>query len=226
MVADAGDPAGAAHLRQIDLVLAGLDDSGLENERRRDVIRRLLVAGIIGYLARPGPPPDQPVPEQILLDLIVFSLWPVVTARKLPPGWQGDLAQITSPRLAALVERTRDERRPAPETFARTVANRSFSSAMVTFFDDLADPRRGGALLTAMAVAGGLPAPPTGRRHGKRVAAWTLAIAGGTALAEALRNRDSRHARIIGEVVTSLPVTPRDPLDPMDLLDLVDWLLG
>jgi hypothetical protein len=226
MVENAGDPVAAAHLRQIDLVLAGLDDSGLENERRRDVIRRLLVAGIIAYLARPGPPPVQPLPEQILLDLIVFSLWPVVTAKRLPPDWQGDLAQITSPRLAALVERARDERRPTPETFARTVANRSFSSAMVTFFDDLADPRRGGALLTAMAVAGGLPAPPTGRRHGKKVAAWTLAIGGGAALAEALRNRDSPQARIIAEVIVSLPLTPADPLDPMDLLDLVDWLLG
>jgi hypothetical protein len=226
MVEDTGDRAGVTHVRQIDLVRAGLDDSGPENERRKDAVRRLVVAGIIGYLARPGTPPDEPVPEQILLDLIVFSLWPVVTAKTLPPGWQGELAQITSPRLAALVERARDERKPAAETFARAVAKKSFSPAMVTLFDDLADPRRGGALLTAMAIAGGLPAPPTGRREGKRVAAWALAIAAGAALAEALSDRDSRAARIIGEVVTNLPVDPSDPFDPMDLLDLVDWLLG
>jgi hypothetical protein len=226
MVEHSGDRAGVARVRQIDLVRAGLDDSGSENERRKDVVRRLIVAGIICYLARPGAPPDKSVPEQILLDLIVFSLWPVVTAKKLPTGWQGELAQLTSPRLAALVERARQERTPAAEAFARAVANKSFSPAMVTLFDDLADPRRGGALLTAMAIAGGLPAPPTGRREGKKVAAWALAIAGGAALAAALRDRDSRAARIIGEVVTNLPVDPSDPFDPMDLLGLVDWLFG
>jgi hypothetical protein len=226
MVEDTGDRAGATHVRHIDLVRAGLDDSGPENERRKDAVRRLIVAGIIGYLARPGTPPDEPVPEQILLDLIVFSLWPVVTAKKLPPGWQGELAQITSPRLAALVEQARAEGKPTAETFARAVAKKPFSPAMVTLFDDLADPRRGGALLTAMAIAGGLPAPPTGRREGKKVAAWALAIAGGAALAEALRDRDSRAARIIGEVVTNLPVDPSDSFNPIDPLDLVEWLLG
>ncbi|MFI6645335.1 hypothetical protein [Streptomyces sp. NPDC050504] len=227
MVEDTGDRAGAAHIRQIDFVRTGLDDSGPANERRKDAVRRLVVAGIIGYLAHPGAPPKEPVPEQILLDLIVFSLWPVVTAKKLPSGWQGELAQITSPRLAALVERARDERKPRAETFARAVANKSFSSAMATLFDDLADPRRGGMLLTAMAIAGGLPAPPTGRQESKKVAAWALAIAGGAALSEALRGRDSLAARIIGDVVTGLPADASDPFEAtMDLLDLVEGLLG
>ncbi|CAL9672132.1 hypothetical protein [Streptomyces sp. enrichment culture] len=226
MVEDTGDRAGAAHIRQISLVRAGLDDTGPEDERRKDAVRRLVVAGIISYLARPGAPPDEPVPQQILLDLIVFSLWPVVTARKLPPGWQGELARITSPRLAALVERARDERKPSAETFARAVADKSFSSAMATLFDDLADPRRGGALLTAMAIAGGLPAPPTGRRESRKVAAWALALAGGAVLAEALRDRDSRAARIIGDVVTNLPVDRSDSFDPIGPLDLVEWLIG
>lgn len=225
MVEDTGDRTGAAHVRQLDLVRAGLADSGPENERSKDVVRRLIVAGICGYLACPGAPPDKPVPEHILLDLIVFSLWPVVTARKLPTGWQGELAQITSPRLAALVERARNKHKPSAEMFARTVADRSFSSAMATLFDDLADPRRGGALLTAMAIAGSLPAPPTGRWQGKKVAAWALVIAGGAALAEALKDRDSRAGRIIGEMVTNLP-DPSDPFDPTDLVDLFEWLLG
>ncbi|SCE82957.1 hypothetical protein [Micromonospora chokoriensis] len=236
LVAKTQDPAGAVHLRQVDLVRAGLApdaDTGArgrggpsENERHRDVIRRLVVAGIVSYLARPGPAPDEPLPEQILLDLIVFSLWPVVTARKLPPDWQGDLAQMTSTRLAALVERERDKRQPVAETFARAVANRSFSPAMVTLFDDLADPQRGGGLLTAMAVAGGLPAPPTGRREGKRVAAWMLAVAGGTALATTLTNPHSGYVRILGEVAGGLPIAPHEPVRPADLAQLVDWLLN
>ncbi|WP_033346233.1 hypothetical protein [Catenuloplanes japonicus] len=233
LVSETGEPAGGAHLRGLDLVLAGLDSGAAsgrgagrpEGEGRGDVVRRLVVAGIVRYLASPGPPPDEPVIEQILLDLIVFSLWPVVTAQRLPPGWQGELAQLTSPRLAALVARERAKARPAAEAFARTVADRSFSSAMVTLFDDLADPRRGGALLTAMAVAGGLPAPPAGPRNGRRVAAWTLGIAGGAVLAEALKHHPSRHVQLLGETATALSVTPLDPPGP-GLLDLVDWLLG
>ncbi|RKT54346.1 hypothetical protein C8E97_2966 [Saccharothrix australiensis] len=201
---------------------AGLDDSGPVDERRGDVVRRLVVAGMVGYLAQPGPPPDESVPEHVLLDLVVCSLWPVVTARKLPPDWPGELARITSPRLAALVRRARDERQPA-EVFARSVADKSFSSAMVALFDDLADPRRGGALLAAMALAGGLATPPTGKQRGREVAAWALAIAGGAALAAALRHRESRVARVIGEAVTDLPA---DPIDPADLAALLEWLLG
>lgn len=227
MAEHTGGRTAAAHLRQLDLVRAGLDnDSGPESERRRDAVRRLVVAGITACLARPGAPPDKPVPEQILLDLIVFSLWPVVTARKLPQGWQGELAQITSPRLAALVERARAEREPIAEEFARAVANKSFSPAMATLFDDLADPRRGGASLTAMALASRLPAPPVGRREGKKVAAWALTIAGGAALAAALRDRDSPAARAVVEVAIHLPVDTNDPFDPLDLLDLVEGLLG
>src|SRR5690242_17489212 len=50
MVANTGDRAGVAHLGPIDLVRAGLDDSGLGSERRKDPIRRIVVVGVIGYL--------------------------------------------------------------------------------------------------------------------------------------------------------------------------------
>ncbi len=226
MVEDTGDRGGVTHLEPINLVRAGLDDAGPDSERRKDTIRRIIVVGIISYLARPCTPPDEPLPEQILLDLIVFALWPVVTAENLPMGWQGELAQITSPRLAALVERSRAERRPRAEAFARAVANKSFSSAMATLFDDLADPHRGGALLTAIAIASGLPAPPVGRREGKRVAAWVLAIAGGAALAEAVGDRDTQAARIIVDVIANLPVDPSNAFNPTDPLDVIGWLLS
>jgi hypothetical protein len=226
MVEDTGDRAGVAHLGPIDLVRAGLDDSGPGSERRKDTIRRIVVVGVIGYLARPGTPPNEALPEQILLDLIVFSLWPMVTAKQLPSGWQGELAQMTSPRLAALVEGSRAERRPSAEAFARAVSNKSFSAAMAALFDDLADPGRGGALLTAMAIAGGLPAPPVGRREGKRVAAWVLAVAGSAALAEAMGDRDAHVARIVADVLAHLPVGPHDSFNPMDPLDVIGWLFS
>jgi hypothetical protein len=217
-VESTGDRAGAAHVRQLDHVRAGLDDSGTEP----DAVRRLVIAGLVGYLARSGPPPDQPVARQIKIDLVVFSLWPLTTARKLPAGWEGELAVLTSPRLAALVEQARARRSPAEE-FARAVAKRSFADAMDSLFDDLADPSRGGALLTAMALAGDLEAPPAGRGMGRKVTLWAFAIAGGAALARELAEEDFRAARLFGEVVAGGHTVTGDPLD---LADLVDWLLG
>ncbi|MGW6935826.1 hypothetical protein ACWGE0_37625 [Lentzea sp. NPDC054927] len=209
------------HARQLDQVRAAVADPSTA-----DAVRRLMIAGMVGYLARPGAPPDRPVAAQIVLDLVVFALWPVVTAKKLPPGWEGQLAQLTSPRLAVLVQRAR-EQPPAPEEFARTLASRSFTSATAMLFDDLADPRRGGALLTAMALAGGLEAPPTARGAGRKVAVWALVIAGGATLAHALRHTDSRATRILGEVMVDLATGPGDPLDLTDVAaDLVDWLFG
>jgi len=191
-----------------------------------DAVRRLVIAGVVAYLARPGAPPDKPVPEEILTDLVVFALWPLVTAGKLPRNWEGELAQLTSPRLAVLVQRARAQRMPAEE-FTRTLAGKSFTPAITALFDDLADPRRGGALLTALALAGGLKAPPTGRRAGRKVAVWALVIAGGVTLAHALRQHDSRAARLVGEVLVDLATDAHDPLDLTDAaLDLVDWLFS
>lgn len=207
--------------KQIDQVRAAVTDPSTA-----DAVRRLLIAGMVGYLARPGAPPDRPVPEEILTDLFVFALWPVVTAGKLPRGWEGELAQLTSPRLAVLVQRAREQHTPAEE-FTRALASKSFSPAMTALFDDLADPRRGGALLTALALAGGLKAPPTGRGSGRKVAVWALVIAGGATLAHALNQLDSRAARLVGEVLADLATDPGDPLDLADAaLDLVDWLFG
>lgn len=206
---------------QLDHVRAELADPAT-----KDAVRRLMIAGLVGYLARPGEVPQQPVAGQILLDLVVFAVWPVVTAKKLPPGWEGDLAQLTSPRLAVLVQRARFERHSA-EAFTRDVANGALSSAITALFDDLADPRRGGALLTALALAGGLEAPPTGKGAGRKVAVWALVIAGGATLAHALRQRDSRAAKLIGEVIIALPDAAADPLDLADVVtDVLNWLVN
>lgn len=207
--------------KQVDQVRAAVADPSTA-----DAVRRLMIAGLVGYLARPGAPPDRPVPEEIFTDLFVFALWPVVTAPKLPRGWEGDLAQLTSPRLAVLVQRAREQRTPVEE-FTRALASKSFSPAIAALFHDLADPRRGGALLTALALTGGLKAPPTGRRAGREVAVWALVIAGGVTLAHALRHQDSRAARLVAEVLVDLATDPGDPLDLADAaLDLVDWLFG
>jgi hypothetical protein len=196
-----GDRAGVARVKRVDAVRAGLDDSSGASTQK-DVVRRLVIAGVAAYLARARDMPRTPLPEQILLDLIVFCLWPVITAKNLPQGWQGELAEITSTRLAALVEHARATRRSgdvaAAETFARAVANRSFAEAMLTLFDDLGDPRRGGALLAAMAVAGGVPQPPTGR--GKKVFVWVAGAVGGAAVLDTVLDHGSHLGQVFGAI--------------------------
>jgi hypothetical protein len=82
----------------------------------------------------------------------VSGMWPIITARRLPAGWQGDLAALTSPRVAALVDRARASRRGgaeyAAEEFASAIAGRDTSFAIVNLFEDLAG--RGRTQLTAM----------------------------------------------------------------------------
>lgn len=192
--------ADRGHAERVSSVRAALDDEAAEEQR--DVVRRLLVAGVCGYLAHAGDESPPRLPEQVLLDVVVFALWPVVTARKLPRDWQGQLAEITSPRLAALVERTRRSG-GAAEEFARAVARRSLYPAMSALFDDLADPRRGGALLTSMALVGGLPKPSTG--HARTVLSWVVGVAGGAAALAAVLDRESHVQQMFEEAVTDLP---------------------
>jgi hypothetical protein len=59
--------------------------------------------------------------------------------QRAPDGRQGELAALTSPRLAALAERAR-VRGYSEAQFARSVADKSFAPAMLTLFDDLDDP--------------------------------------------------------------------------------------
>lgn len=210
------------HVRHVDSVRAHLADSAGEGEQdlHRNGVRRLLVAGICGYVARAGQAPRVPLPEQVLLDLVVFALWPVITARRLPPGWQGELAELTSPRLAALVDLARSRWRPgdgeAAEAFARSVARRSLHPAMAALFDDLADPRRGGALLTSMALVGGLPQPTT--EHPREVFAWVVGLVGGGAALAVVLDPDSRVRRAFEEAVTGLPDGSLD-FDAAELLE-------
>ncbi|WP_143229734.1 hypothetical protein [Actinophytocola xanthii] len=220
------DRTGREHGKRLDSTRAVVADPGQES-RQRDVIRRLLVAGLCGYLARTRDAAPPPLPEQILLDLVVFALWPVVTARRLPRDWQGELAEITSARLASLVAQARTSWRSgdgtAAETFARALARRSLFPAMSVLFDDLADPRRGGALLTSMALVGGLPEPRTGTA--RTVFVWAVGIVGGAAAVTVVLDRESQVHRLLEEAIATLPDGSAD-LDLTELLaEFIDALL-
>ncbi|MEV7418994.1 hypothetical protein [Streptomyces sp. NPDC089919] len=160
-VTAAAGPARAAHRRALEALQHDLTGAAGRAEARQQV-RRLLAAGTAQYLLTTGRPAD----ESALAELTVFALWPLVQAPELPDGWPGDLAELTSPRLAGLVARTRTAaaggRLPAPDSFRRTLGGEPFAEGLLALLGDLADPTAGGACLTALARAGGHPAPPQG----------------------------------------------------------------
>lgn len=132
--------------------------------KSKDSIRHLAIAGVVEYLCYASAAPTAPLPEQVMLDTDVFALWPIVTAKSLPKAWESSLAEIGSPRLVALVGEApplRDAGKPVTvQGFARALAAKSFSQVITNLLSDLADPRRGGRALTALALAGDLPRPP------------------------------------------------------------------
>jgi hypothetical protein len=174
----------AGQLRQLAALQQSVDDpAGTANGKH--ALRRLLASGVAQYLSRARQPPAGQVPEQLLLDLLVFALWAVLEAPGLPGTWQQDLAELTSPRVAVVTEAARNAkaagRPPDVEAFAGVLSAKPVASALLNLLDDLNDPGRGGSAFTALAVAAGLPSPP--RRGGaKATATWALAVlAGGTA---------------------------------------------
>ncbi|MEW2082020.1 hypothetical protein [Streptomyces sp. NPDC005283] len=185
----AGDgPSGrreaAGHGRQLDVLereLAG--SAGRRNGK--DPLRRLLAAGAAQYLDRASRVPTDPLPEQLMVDLAVFALWPVIEAPALPVDWQDHLAALTTPRLAVLVSQVRQlgirGKAVAPDAFGRALADKPFAHGVLALLEDLADPRGGGACLTAISLAGRVPPPPQ-KASAKAVLGWLLA--GGTVAIE------------------------------------------
>lgn len=172
-----------------------------ECEEGKRALRSLVAGGIVAYLGGGPRTPGERVPEVVLLDLLVFAMWPIVTAEYLPRHWQESLAELTSPRLAALVDEARlgrgDGDPQAAEAFARAVANRSFARAVLMLCDDLADPARGAPVLTALTVAAEVPQP--GRSDARGLLRWALGVGTGVAAGVAMS-----HGEALGEYVEQL----------------------
>jgi hypothetical protein len=167
-------------LREARALKHSLDDSSTRS-RSADTIRRLAAAGLTQYVRQAAAPVPDSSPEQVMLDIAVFALWPIVIAPKLPAHWPEHLAEMTSPRIAALVAQARSAGRQATvEKFLRLVADKPSANWILNLLEDLSDPRRGGASLTAIAVAAGLPRPPSDR-NARATMAWIVAAAAGGA---------------------------------------------
>jgi hypothetical protein len=191
----------ARHDRQLRALSGSIHDS-LGKEQSKDVIRRLIVAGMVEYLSMTETSLLTATHEHIMLDLVVFCAWPIVQIPRLPSTWQTDLGEITGPRLAAVVAAAREantKKNPVScESFVRAVASRPFDQSILGILEDLGDPRRGGGALIALAAASRLPAPPN-KGGGLALLGWVLAgIASGAGLAE-----DQRLADRIANFVSS-----------------------
>lgn len=148
--------------------------------------RHLIVSGLVHHLSEYGPPPVQPIPEQVILDIAVAALWPLVTAPLLPESWSTDLMIVTSPRVTALVSEARrlmaEGRTIVHGDFSRALSSQSFAQGMANLLDDLCDPKGSGPILTALAMAGRITPPPT-KANVKLMAGWLFAVvAGGEAV--------------------------------------------
>lgn len=148
----------------------------------KDAVRRLVVAGVVEYVAL-SRAVAAPASEHVVLDMVVFALWPVVRAPALPDDWWDHLAGITSPRLAAEVANARRDPATTCESFTRAVAAEPFGQAALSLLEDLADPARGGPALTAMAMACRLPEPAV-RKGPRTVFAWFVTGAAAAGLLE------------------------------------------
>jgi len=147
----------------------------------KKVLRRLLASGVVSYFQLVDNIPPDSLPEQVGLDLAFFALWPVVTARKLPRGWVGDLAEISSPTLAALVEALRNAPRRITQDNADDLqvllARTPISFGILNMLEDLNDPKRGASALLALAKAGSGSQPPR-KANAKTMMAWMFAATG------------------------------------------------
>jgi hypothetical protein len=173
----------AGHLRELALLSQSVSSSP-QKTKDRNALRRLLAGGIAQYLSRAGTIPDHKLPEQLLKDVAVFALWPILQATVLPSTWEEDLAEITSPRVASITAAARGMMVTGQsvdlEGFAGTLSAKPLERALFNLFEDLNDPRRGGSALTAIAVATGLPDPP--RKGGAQATArWVITALVGTA---------------------------------------------
>ncbi|MBS2966544.1 hypothetical protein KGA66_26125 [Actinocrinis puniceicyclus] len=146
----------------------------------KDRIRELIASGVVTYGFDGSDASIEMLPEQIMVELVTYALWPVIIAPKLPGSWFEDLQEISSSQLATLVTHARLSRTTGSgmsvQTFERAVATVQFASGLLNLFEDLNDPHRGGPALTAVVLADSGSIPP---KHAspKAIVLWTLSAA-------------------------------------------------
>ncbi|WP_239342508.1 toll/interleukin-1 receptor domain-containing protein [Frankia sp. CiP3] len=180
--------------RELEQLARTLD--GSPDGAGKKVLRGLLASGVVTYCPHLGELPDDSLPEQVGLDLAYFALWPLITARKLPKDWADDLAEISSPSLASLVEAVRSATargvKIGTDDFQRLLAQTPVAFGILNMLQDLNDPARGAAALLAVAKAGSRSEPPRGA--GAKIMVTWLALAASAGAAGPFGVDAERHA--------------------------------
>lgn len=191
-----GKPSRSGRLREGDVqALSETLAGSLGKSHADDTLRRLLALGVVQYVKRIGHVPVDAKADDGILDVAAFALWTVAQAPDLPTDWEDTLARLTSPRMAAFVAdlrevcATRDQRNFA--VLHRALGKNSVAQGVRNLLEDLSDQRRGGAVLTSLALAAGLPEPDP-RHRLKSAAIWLfMGVAGGAIGAEGGHVADS-----------------------------------
>lgn len=165
------------HVRDLHRLLATLE--GDPGRSAKDCIRALIAAGLTRYAGVVERLPSAATASDVIFDLAGVALWPIVISPSLPRDWIAALQQMSSPQLARLVAHARTSRSRGVDlglpSFLRSLADESLASGLYQLFDDMSDPKRGGSVLTALAVASDQPMPPL--RESRRMLAWVLGAA-------------------------------------------------
>ena len=167
---------------------------GSPTGKTKDVLRGLMASGVARYALSAAPAAAQTaLGDQIMLDLGVIALWPIVIAPRLPKGWFDALQELASPSVARLVAQARLSATTGQmidaSTFYRAMTRVPFAFGLINALDDLNDPRRGAGVMAALAFAGDAPEPSSGG-GARQLLKWVLgASAAGAAVDGIIGNR-------------------------------------
>lgn len=143
----------------------------------RAFLWQLVASGLASYAGAEHPSQD---PARSAIEIAACALWPIVLADALKEGWYEALRGMSSEEIARLVAEARVANRMngklSADQFARFLTATPFAKGIMKLLDEMSDPRRGGASLTALAMAHGKPVPTN--LSPQRVITW-LGVAAG-----------------------------------------------
>jgi hypothetical protein len=203
--------AGSKRRNRKRVAIAVSASAGSPSGSGKDALRGLLAAGIVYYSGLTKALPADVDSDQVLLDIAVVALWPVVLASKLPKRWFEDLSELSSPRVARVVSYARLSRTTGVQvgvvTFMRSLSQSAIAVGVRNLLEDMSDAKRGGAFLTAVAIANGSPQLP-GQGKGVQVIKWVL----GAAAAGVIGNRIDALAVDAWDKASSAGHVDHDPI--------------
>jgi hypothetical protein len=172
-------------LRHLEGLQQALTGGSSRKNGAKDLVLRLVVSGVVQFSHHAREYPRGVVPEQLVIDMATFALWPLIEASVLPDEWAEVLAEASSPLIATVVEAARSSRAHShdvtPDRLGAVLSRYEYGPGIACLLGEMADPRRSGPLLSVMAFMSGVEEPPL-LRNGHSVVYWLLGgVAAGVA---------------------------------------------